>query len=315
MLSNNMNTFIVKVFVFGLLLLVVFGIGLVIPDKSTIQNLHYSIIDKQRLLQEVSAPRLILVGGSNLSFGINSKRMQDSLNINVINAGIRAQFGLKFIFDYIGSYIKDGDTVIVIPEYELFFKKDGVLGDAFALLEVIDVDRSKFSLLSFRQILILPKAIPKFSIWKIKTCLQSFLKTKANTRGNGLYDRKSFNRFGDVDVYRDHASIKIDSTALEGDFNPAALKLLKEFRKIVEMKNGCLYMSYPSFNYSSYKLSETKIRIFEQKLIENNFVILGNPERYSFPDSLYFDTKYHLITKGADIRTELLIKDLKKHGL
>jgi len=315
MFRDKINTFIFKVSVFALFMLVVFTVGLIIPDKSTIQNLHYSIIDKQRLLQEVRNPRLILVGGSNLSFGIDSKKIQDSLNINVINIGIRSQFGLEFIFNYISPYLKNGDIVIIIPEYELFFGENGVLGDAFALLEVIDADPTKFFLLSFRQVLSLLKAIPKFSIWKIKTYLLSFVETKADIREIGLYDRKSFNNFGDVGAYRESSNKKINPTALEGNFNPIALEILKDFKKIIKMKNGRLFMSYPCLNHSSYKLSETKIRIFEQKLIENNFAILGGPERYSFPDSLHFDTKYHLTTKGVDIRTELLIQDLKKHGL
>lgn len=314
MSSKNINTFMLKVSIFILLIFVIFIIGLIIPDKSTVQNLNYSIIDKQRLLQEVGSPRLILVGGSNLSFGIDSKKIQDSLNINVIDTGIQIGYGLEFMLDYVSPYIKDGDTVILILEYELFFGK-GALGNALTLLQAIDAVPNIFSLLSSKQVLSLFKAIPKYSIWKIMIYLLSPVKPNVASKEIGLYERRSFNSFGDVDVHWSKSSEIIKSTALEGNFNPVALKILKDFRKIIEMKNGRLYMSYPSLNYSSYKLSEIKIRIVEQELIKNNFVILGNPERYSFSDNLYFNLCYHLNKKGVDIRTELLIQDLKKHGL
>lgn len=314
MSSKNINVFILKVSIFILLIFVIFIIGLIIPDKSSkVENLNYSIIDKQMLLQRTGCPRLILVGGSNLSFGIDSKKIHDSLSINVINTAIQAGYGLEFILEYISPYIKDGDTIILAPEYELFLGK-GTLGNSRTLLQAIDAIPSIFSLLSLREVLSLPKAIPKYSLWKISIYLQSFVKSKVASKETGLYERRSFNSFGDVDAHWNKPSQIIKSTALEGNFNPVALKILKDFRKIIEMKNGRLYMSYPSLNYGSYKLSEVKIRIVEQELIKNNFVILGNPERYSFPDKLYFNTCYHLNKKGVDIRTELLVQDLKKHG-
>ena len=42
------------------------------------------------------------------------------------------------------------------------------------------------------------------------------------------------------------------------------------------------------------------------------FELLGYPERYRMNDSLMFDTTYHLSKKGVDLRTQLLIEDIKK---
>ena len=42
------------------------------------------------------------------------------------------------------------------------------------------------------------------------------------------------------------------------------------------------------------------------------FNLLSNPERYIIPDSLIFNSEYHLTKKGVDMRTFLLIEDLKK---
>lgn len=314
--NKDINTFILKVTIFIVLLFVIFIIGLIIPDKSATQNLHYSIVDKQRLLREIGSPRLILVGGSNLSFGIDSKKIQDSLNINVINTGIHAGYGLKFIIDYVSPYIKDGDIVVLSPEYELFFVK-GTLGDGASLIQAIDAVPNNFYLLSLGQVLTLIRYIPQHAIGKLKTYLLSFMRFTAPSKEIGLYERRSFNKFGDVDVHWNRTSRIIEPTiiAKDNNVNPAALQIIKDFRKNIEMKNGRLYIAYPCFNYASYKLSEIQIRLVKQELIKNNFKILGNPERYSLPDNLYFDTSYHLNKRGVDIRTELLLQDLKKQGL
>jgi hypothetical protein len=39
--------------------------------------------------------------------------------------------------------------------------------------------------------------------------------------------------------------------------------------------------------------------------------VMGSPERYVMPETLMFDTPYHLIKKGVDLRTELMIEDIK----
>ena len=51
---------------------------------------------KCQLLEDTPSPRIIFVGGSNLAFGLDSQRIKDSLNINVINYGLHAGIGLKY---------------------------------------------------------------------------------------------------------------------------------------------------------------------------------------------------------------------------
>lgn len=52
---------------------------------------------KCQLLEDTPSPRIIFVGGSNLAFGLDSQRIKDSLNINVINYGLHAGIGLKYM--------------------------------------------------------------------------------------------------------------------------------------------------------------------------------------------------------------------------
>lgn len=58
---------------------------------------------KCQLLEDTPSPRIIFVGGSNLAFGLDSQRIKDSLNINVINYGLHAGIGLKYMIDDIST--------------------------------------------------------------------------------------------------------------------------------------------------------------------------------------------------------------------
>ena len=76
---------------------------------------------KCQLLEDTPSPRIIFVGGSNLAFGLDSQRIKDSLNINVINYGLHAGIGLKYMIDDISTYARKGDIIVFAPEYEHFY--------------------------------------------------------------------------------------------------------------------------------------------------------------------------------------------------
>ena len=47
-----------------------------------------AILEKDRLIRNTPSPKIILVGGSNLAFGIDSKAIEDSLGLHVVNMGL-----------------------------------------------------------------------------------------------------------------------------------------------------------------------------------------------------------------------------------
>jgi D-alanyl-lipoteichoic acid acyltransferase DltB (MBOAT superfamily) len=85
-----------------------------------------------------------------------------------------------------------------------------------------------------------------------------------------------------------------------------------DFRIRLNKKNASLYITYPSFQASSFDNNIKQIKKVEDELINSGFELLGYPERYRMNDSLMFDTTYHLSKKGVDLRTQLLIEDIKK---
>ncbi len=73
-----------------------------------------------------------------------------------------------------------------------------------------------------------------------------------------------------------------------------------------------MYITFPGYQYSSYKNSVAAIKQVEQQLKDNHFLLISSPQEYTIPDSLIFDTPYHLTKKGLDWRTGILIQDLKR---
>jgi len=78
------------------------------------------IIDrKQRAASSITAPKLVLLGGSGTLFGIKASILEAELGVPVINGGLHAGLGMACILTEGKKMLRTGDTVMLIPEYEL----------------------------------------------------------------------------------------------------------------------------------------------------------------------------------------------------
>ena len=270
----------------------------------------YTQIDKNKLLKNTPKPRLIFVGGSNLAYGLDSKKIKDSLNINPINTGVHVNLGLKFMLANTLQYIKPSDIIVLSSEYQQFY---GNLanGEGELLSLVTDIIPQSRKLLDYQQVFTLAKLLPEYAQSKFRPIFL-FYKFPKND-GVGRYDRAAFNNFGDATA---HWKLSGENPkpypAINESFNLDALQALLNFRKEVYQKKAKLYVTFPGYQKSSYQNAVTKIMQVKEALKNNHFLLVSSPEEYIIPNSLIFDTPYHLTKKGVDYRTELLIQDLKK---
>ncbi len=277
------------------------------PRAST--SLLLSSVKKDSLLKTVPSPRLLLVGGSNVSFSLVGQMIKDSLHINPINTAIHASIGLKYMLDNTIRYVKEGDTIVLMPEYDHFFN-DYNAGSEELLRVVFDVNASKLKLLNISQMISLIPYIPRYTFSKFK------LGEYFHVTDNDIYGVNSFDQYGDA--YKHWGKPKpqyLPYEKISGEYNPVVIQKIKDFQSEVIKRKAVLFISFPGYQDSSYLRSALPIKKVEEELTRNNFKILGSPERYIIPDSLTFDTPYHLQKKGAEYRTKLFIADFKKARL
>jgi len=274
--------------------------------------LLWAIYDKQILLKETKNPRIIFIGGSNISFGLNSKLIKDSLNINPINTGLTAQLGLKFMLSDIERYVKRNDIIVLTPEYQQFYS-DYANGDIELLSLLVNISPELIILLDFKQFIKLSKYLPELMNSKLNDFIYNDT-TNTDKQTIGIYDRKSFNSFGDAYIHWSLPKEKYSTYAIEGDvFNNDALDRLNNFRNVIEKKGAKLFICFPGLEASSFDKSLIKIEEVENRFKKLRFCLLSSPERYKMPDSLMYNSIYHLTKEGVDFKTQLLIQDLKRN--
>lgn len=305
-----MKKFLLKLIIFTLALLLVITIGFFLPQTPRAsKSLLNSQVQKDSLLINVESPRLILIGGSNLSLGINSQIFKDSLNLNPINTAIHGNIGLVYMLDHTLPYIKNNDIVIVVPEYDHFFG-DYAYGNEELLRTVASYDKSELLNLRWKQQVNISNYILKYSFSKFKPL--EYIRAKEDP----IYGVNSYNKYGDAINHWNLAKKNYPvSTAYTEAFNMDIINELKVFESKVKDKNAKIFISFPAYQDKSYANRKAQISKINSLYIENNFNILGSAERYYIADSLTFDSPYHLTKIGVDLRTKLLIEDIKNARL
>jgi hypothetical protein len=299
-----------NVFSFSIPLIVLTIVGIALPTTPRASNsMLMGSIQKNHLLENTPSKRIIFVGGSNLSFGLNSEVIKDSLKLNPINTAIHGAIGIKFMLDSTLEHVKNGDIIVLIPEYEHYYRNLN-RGSEELLRMALDVNPKNLDYLNIFQIVNVIQYLPKYALTKFKP------KEYYNIHDSEIYSVSAYNLYGDTYVHWGMNPTAFLPHKLNGkNYNPEVLKYIVQFQDKINKKGAALYVSFPSFQDTSFKNSKIAIEKIRTELSKSNLNIIGTPERYKFDDSLMFNTHYHLTKMGVDIRTQLLIEDLKKMGI
>lgn len=297
-----MKTFIRNLALFLFCTMVFAGmIVLFLPNPAIQGNILYANRDKQARLQTLPSPKVIIVGGSNASMGINSAVLQDSLGLPIVNMAIHGGLGLFFMMNEVLPYVKPGDKVVLLPDYSQFFGKTAY-GEVELAALMIDANPEASRYVPLKQKMLLFKKTIEYAISKIKFPVNSiqmyFLK---RTPDNWVYRRTSANEYGDINIHWNKPKIAYGSFELEDSLpiNEEVISRINTFKTEVEKRNAFFYLLPPCMETTSFKKLKPTITRIGQKLEQSHLVDTYEAEKFSYPDSLCFDHPFHL--RGAAV--------------
>lgn len=289
--------------------------------KAADDNYLAAVLEKDRLIRNTQSPKIILVGGSNLAFGIDSKMMQDSLGLSVVNMGLYAKLGLRYMLAQVRPYIHQGDVVVVVPEYDQFYG-DFANGDNTLNTALLYAPPDR-----------IPDFIRSYSIVdvvlrpRVENARRAFLQALAASVGrkaeffppdtNPVYNRHSFNQYGDVVSHKDRKGLNPDSIYVKPlppmrDFNRKTLDDLNAIEDKARDVKAHAYFMFPSYIDRSYAINVAAIDSLSKKLRGGMSIpIVGTPRDFIYPKQDFFDTRYHLTWDTRPARTEKMIQLLR----
>ena len=276
--------------------------------------------DKYERLNTVEGPKVVVVGGSSVAFGLDSEKLEEYIGMPVVNFGLYAALGTKVMLDMSESGIGEGDIVIISPELDpqtlsLYFSADTTLkamDENFSM--VWDIDHENwFNLLG--------------GMWKFASeKRERYLSIKENgpRESEDIYQSKYFDPvYYDFEYMRPenvmseyydvNTPIYLDGTIVDSSDFADFAEYLNNYIKRCEDKGATVYFSYCPMNEMALThTDEETVSDFDakmQSMIDCEFIT--DIRTMMLDAGYFFDTNFHLNDAGVVLRTIQLAYDIK----
>ena len=300
---------------FQVLLLVCLMIGLIfVTIKPDEKHLYQASLLKADLLAKVPAPRLIIFGGSNVAFGIDSERMERGLKIPVINDGLHVGLGVAPLME-IKRYMQPGDIIIISLEYYNFTDKTAFYGQPQYLADWVEMSPTRIWDIQDP----MPQMPGLYTLMlqrKVNRQIQNYLYGASLNLTRGFYTGDQFNAHGDFIGHlgeNRNRYFEIDNSIYPVNSMEDAYRFLKSFNEFALSKGAKVFYEAQAHRQTNCDLTGIKnIRNFFSRLKNRTAIpLLTELDHLCLPDDYFYDTPYHLNAQGRKVRTERLIESLK----
>lgn len=315
-MKNKLLKFILKLISLVLVITIPFFIIFIVTEKTSNQYSNTYLAefdDKYDLLNKTDDKKIIFVGGSSLPFGLRSDLIEEELSdYKVINFGLYATLGTKFMMDMSKTNINEGDIVILSPEineqtYSLYFNPTSVL-------QACDGYTNKYTNLSFKDNLKL-----FYNYWGFSREKLNYFSHKNAPNPIGIYRHDSFNSHGDISVDRSNNIMNngvdptMQITTTTSLLNDEFINYVNSYIDFVRSKKAKIYFNFSPCNELAISSSKKTRDEFQEKLdLKLKCDLLSNLEDCIIDYRYFYDTNFHLNSSGAIYYTSLLINNLKK---
>jgi hypothetical protein len=273
---------------------------------------YYSAMeDKIKRFEQIQSPKIILVGGSNLTFGIDSKRIESEFDLPVVNMSLQAMLGLEFMLNQVEDRVKKGDIVLLSPEYALFNKSKSKGSGEVIYRFIMNNKKSCFDF------------SPSLLLYHIRafgpSLFHQYIKVRTKSV-NGVYTKTNFNEYGDMVGHLtlqhesfSHGVRNKSNDSISSDIDYAQIERINRFSKTMGKAGADTYIVWPVISYTGYnvnkKFNDNLVIILYSQLLP---VTLSDNNKYIFNDNLFFNTIDHLDNTGRNLRTDYVINDLHR---
>ncbi len=317
-----MKYFLLKTGLFILSLFILYAATwyVVTPEQRELGNDYMAaMIDKHERADKIGSPKIILAGGSNIAFNINSARVQDELNLPVVNIGLNVGLGLNFILEELKDISNENDIIFLFMTY--FEDLDGMYALRKHTIEHYGRAR-KYHQFNLHEELIIHTRDTKNNLRnKIVSGLLSVGSERQRApnviKNESVYTRSDFNEFGDFEGHHNLEQPEDLGQRFEFEYSFwEGIEPLNSFNAWAEKNNIQVYYIFPAYPDTEFLKNKSVIKKFEDDLRQNlKMEILGEPKSFLLEENFFYDSIYHLNKDGREIRTSRFICMIINHEM
>lgn len=288
--------------------LVIITIGASIPPQYE-QSFLGGLAIKEEYAAGIKERKILLVGGSNLPFGVDCDIIEEYTGMPCVNFGLYAALGTKYMIDQSRAYIEKGDIVILCPEtneqtMSLYF-------GAQTAWQAADSYPQSLTRIRFENISDMLGAYPSH----IASCWRLYRQDEAELQG--VYTVSSFDEKGDICYPREKNILPLGyDPNMMLSLTPALVTeeftdYINDYTAYAEGKGAYVFYSFPPMNRSAVTSDAAEHADFFWTLNEAlDCQIISSPEAYMYDASLFYDSNFHLNDAGVGVRSLQLAEDI-----
>ena len=295
----------------GLLIVPVLVLGYVFGPPVSRVDYFRALADKHARLASLPSPKVIIIGGSNCTFGVDSRRIEEAFCKPVVNMSIAGGLGFEFMCNQIIGQLGPGDLVIAALEYSAY---TNAVKDNDTHILVADRAPVAISAMSWYR---RPRIHLGLAIMRCQAAWKYMTGEWEGEVSDKVYRADGFSKQGDLLLHLglpqrgpDRQQEVIHELPV---FNPQILPIAQELVDSAKANGAEVVFTWSAVASSSQRYDYAAT--IRGRMTEAGFPLLGIPEDYTFPDTAFHDTHYHLRETCRGVRTERMIRDLSAGGI
>jgi hypothetical protein len=288
------------------------------------QWIHDAYRIKDAAVFSITAPKVVLVSGSNIMFGVNSESLSAFWGKPVVNYGVHAGLGLAYNLERSKRVLTAGDIAILPLEYEFFQEQNDYTETLLVQMASNDPDYY-YALPLYEKLRVMGK-MP----WKrMRRGLQSVFRKESRQGSAGMdsdqdagtYSVVNINAHGDqinleaenMDARERQRLARLKAVKLDNSVvSEYAREILNDYLGWARANDVCLIVMPSSHVYfDEYRgpVYTEFLHNIKNYFYESGVPYIGDPYSYMYQKSYHFGDRYHLNNLGIEKRTARIMQD------
>ena len=286
------------------------GLALVLPQFG--DRYPAALADKIARLRAVRGPKIVVIGNSNVAFGIDSKVLARAFGRPAVNAGLHAGFSGLFQERMAEANPVPGDVYVLCHAR---YDDDFFSSDPFFTWTAVETRLPAFAILRPSDVPGLVRGLPDY----IRAALESAAEKAAWPEGrpgrrkasDSAYARRAFDENGDNIFARAPRYEKVEHVVPPpGPTQETADRINALARRLREKGAFVVVAAVPVVEDPATDPPEAFDAFRDRLAGLLECPVISDWRDYRFPRSWFFDNSLHLTNEGATRRTEQLARDL-----
>ena len=260
-------------------------------------------IDKLERAKAIAEPKILLMGDSNVAYGIDSKLLEEAMNMPVVNMGLHGGLGQTFCMDLAKPEIKQRDIVVILPAY---YGYDSRLLDGTLAWLILENDLSLLKRVKIYDYTTLIMGYPAY----LKKAINLWKSNMGNTTSDWEVNRKDLNEYGDVSsVGNDNVMpggyLESETFSMYSNVNNDLMEYYNEYNQYVLSQGAVMVLTCPPIIEPLWDGQSDAAEKRQQEVIQAlEFPVISDWKDYIYPEGYFYNTNNHLNDIGKVIRTE-----------